>query len=58
MIDRNNLPLSWLPNEVGFKFNGVKRDGSTVECVVTQDDKGMHTVAEWKELGSWGKLPC
>ncbi len=40
------LPLAWLPNEVGFRFVGVRHDGSTLECTVIKDENGMHRIKE------------
>lgn len=49
------LPLSWLPNQKNFLFIGVKFDGTDVQCVIDQDDKGLHFIvgANFKELKGW-----
>lgn len=41
------LPLGWLPNRDGFRFVGIKHDGSTAVCTVVRDPAtGMHRIAE------------
>ena len=42
---RPPFPLAWLPNQHGYEFIGVKRDGSRVECRVEKRPDGLHTVA-------------
>ena len=50
-------PLANLPNQNGFKFIGVKKDGACVDCHVTFDkDVGIHVVAggaQFDELQGW-----
>lgn len=52
-----NRPLAWLPNQEGFRFIGIFKDGSKRECVVTTrtTDKGtiLHTVENYGELKEW-----
>lgn len=57
-------PLSEIPNQVGFMFTGVLRDGTRKECVVTKrpaigpDKKPIaglfvHTVEGFSDLAGW-----
>ena len=49
-------PLAWLPNRDGFKFIGVRDDGTTAQCEVKRLDTGAHVVtgeAKFEELAGW-----
>ena len=50
-------PLANLPNHNGFKFIGIKKDGTCVDCHVTFDKAaGIHVVAggaQFDELQGW-----
>lgn len=35
-------PLADLPNTDGFRFTGLRKDGSKLQCVVKVDKTGMH----------------
>lgn len=41
---RRQRLLAELPNQQGFAFIGVKRDGSEVSCVVARHHGGSHYV--------------
>jgi hypothetical protein len=53
--------LADLPNQVGFSFTGVLKDGTTKTCVVEQRQvKGadgkyypIHTVKDYENLVGW-----
>jgi hypothetical protein len=52
-------PLADLPNKLGFKFLGVKKDGSTAKCIVSRKESGVHFVgggAVYSELQGWKTL--
>jgi hypothetical protein len=49
-------PTSWLPNQVGFKFIGVKHDGTRLVCTVEKRD-GLHCVKECPVMELAGWLP-
>ncbi len=62
------LPLADLPNQPGFRFTGVLRDGTERPCVVTTrpalDHRGrvvpgveLHTVECFSELIGWRRSP-
>lgn len=46
----NAKPLMWLPNRDGFKFIGVKADGSTIPCEIQRLENGNHVIADGKRL--------
>jgi hypothetical protein len=48
-------PLAWLPNRDGFKFVGVKHDGTTAACEVKRLENGSHVVkgAIYEDLAGW-----
>lgn len=47
------LPLAWLPNQEGFQFVGVHKDGTTSDCVVIRKENGLHTVENYFSLCGW-----
>jgi hypothetical protein len=49
-------PMSHLPNRDGFRFTGVKRDGSDVACWVLRNPQtGLHVVSgsDFADLIGW-----
>ena len=53
------LPLAWIPNTTGFRFVGIRRDRSRVECVVTRDvTTGLHSVEGFADLIGWERIPA
>ena len=62
MTSTKPMPLGWLPNEPGFRFIGVRRDGTAIECVVIAimglpTGERFHTVADYHDLIGWYRLP-
>lgn len=53
------LPVSWIPNEPGFRFLGVLWDGTTLPCTVELRDDGLHYIKEVRstELKGWYRMP-
>jgi hypothetical protein len=53
------MPLAWIPNVEGFRFIGVRRDMTRIECHVVKDEQGLHRVnnGQFKELIGWFNLP-
>lgn len=51
-------PVGELPNQDGFRFLGVCRDGSRLACSVVKGGDGMHRVSgvEFPELVGWLRL--
>ena len=50
----NELPLGWLPNQDGFKFIGIMKDGSERDCTVVKGPDGLHTTdAPYRDLRGW-----
>ena len=48
--------LSDLPNQSGFKFNAILKDGSSKTCEVIKHDEGYYTTSiEFKLLKGWVK---
>ncbi|HEY0200320.1 MAG TPA: hypothetical protein VGC24_01360 [Burkholderiaceae bacterium] len=37
-------PLALIPNTQGYRFIGMRKDGTEVSCVVRRGDDGMHRV--------------
>lgn len=52
---RPPFPLAWLPNQHGFEFFGVKRDGTRIPCRVERGADGLHRIAGglYPELIGW-----
>ena len=54
-----HLRLIDLPNREGFKFIGVCKDDTEMECYVWKDETGCHTVRDregnrvFKQLKAW-----
>jgi hypothetical protein len=51
-----SMPLSFLPNSAGFKFNAICKDGTNKTCVVQKDNStGLHYVRgeKWENLQAW-----
>lgn len=50
------MPLGDLPNQDGYEFIGVRKDGTHCNCVIRQGDDGLHyiegEVTYW-ELRGW-----
>jgi len=36
------LPLADIPNQEGYEFTGICKDGSKIPCIVHRDSAGMH----------------
>jgi len=57
MIKITYRPLALLPNQVGFRFVGVRHDGTLAECYVQQDPRTRcHFVAgdaTYRDLIGW-----
>lgn len=57
MIKFTYKPLAELPNQKGFRFVGVRHDGTLAECYVLQDPRTRcHFVAgdaTYHELKGW-----
>jgi hypothetical protein len=50
------LPLSYIPNEDGFKFIGLTYEGQEIECKVVKDpETGLHSIENnlFQSLQSW-----
>lgn len=48
--------LEDLPNLEGFKFIGVRHDGTLAQCYIIKDANGIHIIggaATYKELKGW-----
>lgn len=58
-MDNKPRPMSWLPNREGFRFIGVKKDGTHIECRVERGPDGLHRVADGMliHLVGWFPLP-
>lgn len=51
------LPLSMLPNRDGFRFIGVRQDGTEGEYVVAQNSlTKIHSVVGFADLVGWRNL--
>lgn len=51
-------PLDNLPNQDGYEFIGVTRDGSLRRCKVFRGDDGLHRVrgVRYADLQGWLRL--
>jgi hypothetical protein len=38
--------LSEIPNEVDYRFIGIKKDGSKIPCIVKKDSFNLHTAID------------
>lgn len=49
------LPVSWIPNEHGFRFVGVTKTGESVDCEVEKGEDGLHRIKgrSVTELRGW-----
>ena len=36
------LPLADIPNQEGFEFTGICKDGNKIPCIVHRDSVGIH----------------
>ncbi len=55
---RGELPLRDLPNIHGYRFVGVRLDGSSEPCRVVKCEDGLHRIegGKWHELRAWREL--
>jgi hypothetical protein len=49
-------PISMLPNQEGFKFLAIYKDGLVKENVVIKDKNGLHHISDYKLIESWTHL--
>lgn len=58
-FDNAPRPLAWLPNREGFRFTGVRKDGTECPCMVMRHGGGMHFIqgADFIDLKGWKPLP-
>jgi hypothetical protein len=40
------FPLESLPNQEGFRFRGIERNGDLLACKVEKDSNGLHFVTD------------
>ena len=48
--------LSLLPNSNGFRFTGIKHDGTEAHCIVVRKSDGCHVImgeAKYYDLKGW-----
>ena len=46
-------PISILPNQEGYEFIAILKDGSQVQTIVKKDEKGMHYFDEYPNSKGW-----
>ena len=48
-------PTSLIPNVAGYRFTGIKRDGTRALCTVERGPDGLHRIKELRvtELVGW-----
>lgn len=55
------LPMGWLPNQHGFRFEALDRTGAIHRSVVVRRRDGLHTVRGgrrvYRQLVGWRPLP-
>lgn len=61
MRQLGELSLSDIPNQAGYEFIGIRRDGTAVPCTVICDDTThLHSIKQVTitELRGWRYLPA
>lgn len=59
-LDPRDSPLAKIPNIVGFRFIGVRHNGTLAKCVVEKNEYGAHVVggeATYADLCQWYPEP-
>lgn len=54
--DELYLPLCSIPNVVGYKLIGVRRDGGQVELTVRLNAQNLHCIDGYQDLIGWKRV--
>lgn len=49
-------PLSYLPNDKGFEFIAVYKDGTEKLQVVKKNDNGTHYIDDYNQIKGWRRF--